>query len=184
MIEPGRPLSLGKSEDVEDAAGLLFVLQGCRIMRIRRHAGTTHVARQALWSFWELPRLPRPLIQNKYPPAYPWSGDARAVYEAREVAPSGGRGLVLEHLMPQNLLLDDLIQRSNKLTIHRLVRELSTRLIGTVVTKDEDRMLTAAGLAFVAPPDADPIDLWARYRAAGLNIQGFKPLSQTRIPEG
>lgn len=177
MTEPGRPLSLGKSEDAADAGGLLSVLQGCRLMRTRRHAGTTHVARQALWSFWELPRLPRPLIQNKYPPAYPWSAAARALYESHEVAPPGGRGLVLEHLTPRNLLLDDLIQRCDKLTIQRLIAELSSRLIGTVVTKDEDRMLTAAGFGFGGPTGADPTDLWARYRAAGLNIESFSPLT-------
>lgn len=179
MTEPGRPLSLGKSADEEDAAGLLSVLQGCRIMRTRRRAGATHVARQALWSFWELPRLPRPLISNKYPPAYPWSAAARAAYHASPVPPSGGRGLVLEHLLPRNLLLDDLIERSEALTVHKLIAELSSRLIGTVVTKEEDSALTAAGFAFAGPADAQSADVWARYRAAGLDVTQFEPLHPT-----
>lgn len=71
MIEPGRPRSLGRSEDTADAAGLLLVLQGCRVMRTRRHAGTTHVATRALWNFWELPRLPHPLISKPIPACLP-----------------------------------------------------------------------------------------------------------------
>ena len=70
-----------------------------------RHAGTTHVVRQALWSLWELPRLPRPLVQGRYPVIYPWSAAARAAYEANAKAPKGGRGLVLEHVRPRNILI-------------------------------------------------------------------------------
>lgn len=101
MPEPGRPISLGADEDRMDAEGFLAVLRGCRPIRERRQAGTTHVARQGLWSFWELPRLPRPLVQGKYPVTYPWSLAARAVCKANPKAPKGGRGLILEHVRPR-----------------------------------------------------------------------------------
>ena len=64
MTEPGRLISLGQDDDQIDAEALLGVLRECREVRDRRRAGTTHVSRQALWSFWELPRLPRPIISG------------------------------------------------------------------------------------------------------------------------
>jgi hypothetical protein len=81
--------------------GLLEILRGCRAMRDRWHAGTAHVAREALWSFWERPRLPKPTSDGKYPLVYSWSAAARAAYEANPKAPKGGRGLVLAHLRPR-----------------------------------------------------------------------------------
>lgn len=176
MIEPGRPCSLGKQEDLADAAGLLLILQGCHEMRARRNAGTTHVARQALTSFWELPRLPKPLVQSKYPKRYPWSPEAAARYEANPVRQVGGWGLVLEHLIPAHLLIADLIQEAPKLTARKLINQLEKRLVGTIITKVEDDLLTAAGVGRTMPVDADPGDLWARYRVAGLEPQRFAPI--------
>ncbi len=116
MPEPGRPVSLGAVEDRADAEGLLGILRGCQPVREHRHSGTTHVARQALWSFWELPRLPRPPFGNRYPLAYPWSKAARASYVDNPKAPKGGRGLVLEHVRPRNILIGNMIEISAQLT--------------------------------------------------------------------
>lgn len=113
----------------------------------RRHAGTTHVARQALWSFWQLPRLPRPLVQGKYPVIYPWSVATRAAYAANPKAPKGGRGLILEHLRPRNILIGLMIEESEQLTAGDLIRYLSRFLAGAVITKDEDLLLTTPASA-------------------------------------
>lgn len=172
MPEPGRPISLGADEDRADAEGLLGVLRGCQPVRQRRRAGTTHVARQALWSFWELPRLPRPLVQNKYPLSYPWSSAARASYLGNPTAPKGGRGLVLEHVRPRNILIGNMIERSEQLTAGELIGYLNRFLAGAVITKEEDLSLTHAGVAY-APIDADDPDPWARYRTAGLDPETF-----------
>ena len=172
MPEPGRPISLGADDDRTDAEGLLGVLRSCQPVRQRRHAGTTHVARQALWSFWELPRLPRPLLQNKYPLTYPWSTAARASYMENRKAPKGGRGLVLEHVRPRNILIGNMIERSEDLTAGELIGYLNRFLAGAVITKQEDLLLTSAGVAY-APIDADDPDPWARYRTAGLDTESF-----------
>lgn len=172
MPEPGRPISLSADEDRTDAEGLLGVFRSCQPVRQRRHAGTTHVARQALWSFWELPRLPRPLLQNKYPLTYPWSTAARASYLENRKAPKGGRGLVLEHVRPRNILIGNMIERSEQLTAGELIGYLNRFLAGAVITKKEDLSLTSAGVAY-APIDADDPDPWARYRTAGLDPEAF-----------
>lgn len=175
MPQPGRPISLGADEDRADAEGLLGVLCSCQPVRQRRHAGTTHVARQALWSFWELPRLPKPLLQNKYPLSYPWSTAARASYKEYRKAPKGGRGLVLEHVRPRNILIDNMVERSEQLTANDLIGYLNHFLAGAVITKEEDLLLTNAGVAY-APIDANDPDPWARYRTAGLDPESFKPV--------
>lgn len=176
MIEPGRPRSLGRDEDLADAAGLVLILQGCHEMRERRNAGTSHVARQALWSFWELPRLPKPLLHGKYPKRYPWSAEAAALYLASPMRPAGGWGLVLEHLTPANLLMADLIKMAPKLTPRKLINRLDKRLVATVITKREDNLLIEAGVGTTLPANADPDDLWARYRLARLDPDTFAPL--------
>lgn len=155
-----------------DADGLLGVLRACQPVRERRHAGTTHVARQALWSFWELPRLPRPLVQNKYPLSYPWSSAARESYVANPKAPKGGRGLILEHVRPRNILLETMIESSEQLTAGELIGYLNRFLAGAVITKEEDLLLTNAGVAY-APLDAHDPDPWARYRTAGIDPDTF-----------
>lgn len=175
MPEPGRPQSLGPAEDQRDAEGVLAVLRGCRPVRERRHAGTTHVARQALWSFWELPRLPKPLIQGRYPAVYPWSAQARAAYQAKGKAPKGGRGLVLEHVRPRNILIGNLIEISDQLDVGELIGYLNRFLAAAVITKEEDLQLTNAGVS-KAPLDRDDPDPWARYRTAGLELEMFDAL--------
>ncbi len=174
MIEPGRPVSLGKAEDRADAEGLLHILRGCEKIRKRRYAGTTHVARQALWSFWELPRLPKPSIGAKYPLSYPWSPAARAAHEANPKAAKGG--LVLEHLRPRNILIGELIQISKDLDADQLIGLLSDYLAAAVITKAEDDQLTHAGVG-KAPLDKNDPDPWARYRTARLEPDTFKPLT-------
>lgn len=173
MPEPGRPISLGAAEDASDALGLLAVLRGCRQIRGRRHAGTTHVARQALWSFWELPRLPRPLVQGKYPLVYPWSAAARTAFATNPKAPKGGRGLVLEHVRPRNILLGNMIELSEELKVGELIGYLNRFLAGAVITKDEDLRLTKSGVG-KGPLDKDDPDPWARYHTAGFDPATFQ----------
>lgn len=178
MTEPGRPVSLGESEDIVDATALHAVLVACKAMRSRRNAGTSHVAREALWSFWERPRLPGPLVQSKYPRPYPWSPAARALLTTHGARPSGGWGLILEHLTPRNVLTRDLIEHVDEIGVPQLIEVLSTRLVAAVVTREEDKALANAGVGIAAPVGADPADVWARYRAAGFDPELFAPATQ------
>lgn len=128
--------------------------------------------RQALWSFWELPRLPRPVLRGKYPHAYPWSPSA-----CESVTTSGARGnLVYEHLLPRNVILADLLDRADSLTVEQLVTTLQERLAAAIISAEEDRMLTAVGLAFSMPSSAATDDPWIRYRLAKIQVDRFGPL--------
>lgn len=171
MTEPGRLISLGQDDDQIDAEALLGVLRECREVRDRRRAGTTHVSRQALWSFWELPRLPRPIISNKYPRPYPWSPAARDVY----LTTGRTSGLVLEHVRPLNILLDAMIRSSGAWTVLDLTNYLETFMAGAVITKHEDTALQEAGVG-LGPLDQNDPDVWARYRTANLEPTTFRPL--------
>jgi hypothetical protein len=98
--EPGRLTSLGTDEDRIDAGSLLEVCRACEPVRDRRKAGTTNVVRQALWNMWELPRIPRPLMVNKYPPSYPWSPAARAAVQSTGAPLVGGASWCLNTSVP------------------------------------------------------------------------------------
>src|SRR5437763_206556 len=108
---PGRPTTLGPKQDLEDAAALLKVVEACRPMlgAGRPRTGPVRLVREALWFFWEQPRLPRPLVASKYPLPYPWSLEAQAVWNGGKThRPPGGWGLIIEHLYPRELLVRDL----------------------------------------------------------------------------
>ena len=177
MVNPGRLTTVGTESDLADGGALLAILRVTGETRTRRTAGSMHIAREALWSFWERPRLPKPLVGNKYPVSYPWSPKARAVYQQHQGRPVGGFGLVLEHLTPRNLLIMDLWQRIEHLDEQELMQHLMTHLVGTIITKEEDAALTAAGVARSVPLDADPQDVWGRYRIAGLVPEDFAPIA-------
>ena len=149
--------------------------RACERMRDRRLAGSTHVVSRALWNFWEMPRM-GPRVGTRYPMRWPWSPDARARYEVTGGAkPSGGWGLVHEHVRPRGLLVAELIERARQLTVDALIDHLNAVMAGAVITKDEDAALLAAGVAR-KPLIAEDPDIWARYRAAGLDPETFAPL--------
>ncbi|HZJ04413.1 MAG TPA: hypothetical protein VFD59_02960 [Nocardioidaceae bacterium] len=111
-------------------------------------------------------------MQGKYPVTYPWSVAVRAAYKANPKAPKGGRGLILEHVRPRNILIGDMIERSDQLKVGELIGYLSRFLVGAVITKEEDLELTNAGVGN-APLDFDDLDPWARYRTAGIDPEKF-----------
>lgn len=175
----GRPRSLGQSEDLADAAGLLAVFRVVRDALQRRPPSLpNHLAREALWDLWELPRLPPPLVSSKYPKSYPWSAAARSAYNAAGgKRPPGGWGFVFEHVTPRSILRHDLVLRSPELSPKDVVSVLADGLCAAVVTKADNKLLEAAGLAKSHPEGADPRgDPWSRYRAAGFDLATFKPL--------
>lgn len=175
----GRPLSLGDEIDRLDAEALLSVLVAAKgVMQRHGVSGAQHLAREALWDIWERPRLPAPLVSSKYPMRYPWSPAARHLFKENDGRrPSGGWGLVLEHLTPRNLLLGALVDELAEQTPETLAEYLHRHLVAAVVTRGDDRLLAAAGVGSRAVADADPADLWARYRVAGLDPAGFVPLA-------
>lgn len=123
----------------------------------------TRVLREALYFVWEGPRLPNGL---KYAPALPHSPAARAQRDAGNHA-----GLVYEHAVPVTLVIRRLLAALPS-TTENLRAQLEAHAQRVVITKEEDRLLTAAGLRARMP---DPDDVWSRYRAVGLDPESFVP---------
>lgn len=130
--------------------------------------GPTKPLREAIWFYWQSPRLPRPRIRGKYPVAFPWTAAARDSYHRDPVDVK----LVIEHTEPMTLVMDDVLREPR--TDRQVASLLTDRLACVVVTRDEDRRITAAGYGLAGPDgDQDPL---ARYRAAGIDVDRIAPL--------
>jgi hypothetical protein len=179
---PGRLVPLDDEADNRDAADLLMVLRAVKSQRDtygRARAGAGRAAREALWWMWERPRLPGRLIRSKYPVAFPWSANAREAVSDhhRQGRPNQLlRNLVIEHLYPWSLVLEEAIERSTALDPPGLRELLYRRYAAAVITVAEDKTLSAAGVSHKLPPDAAAGDEWCRARHAGLDVAGFAPL--------
>ena len=177
--EPGRPISLGRETDLADAVDLLAVIKALRSQSDRNRSGINKALRESLWWMWEQPRLPRPLVRSKYPATYPWSPAARVFVQTHR--DDGGsdsmlRGLIIEHLIPANHLVQEAIASAHDLDAEGLLALLSAHGPAAVITSIEDKRLAAAGVASRMPSDWDGIDVWARPRLAGFDLSGFAPL--------
>ena len=175
---PGRPRRLGGATDLQDADALLSVAAGCRktLRPDRPASGAVRVLREALWFIWEKPRLPPPLVASKYPKPYPWSPGARTAYrEHSGERPMGGWGLVLEHLYPRELFVDELL-KSEHVDTAAGIELLNRRLMAAVVTREEDRQLPTRAQS-ARSWDEYASDPWLRYRSTRIPLQDFKPLA-------
>lgn len=170
---PGRPLSL--HTDLADAAALCEILHGVAQVW-PTNPPAMKVAREAIWFMWELPRLPRPLVENKYPRSYPWSPQARERVTLSPNRPAGGWSLTYEHLRPQRSLLRELLITKERIDPAVLLAKLRVDRVAAIITKAEDSILTRAGLGAKMPPSDDGTNPWARYVSAGLDVADFRPL--------
>jgi hypothetical protein len=176
--EPGRPGTLGPKADAADARSIVAVARASRraIARGSPRAGPKHLVREGIWSWWEAPRLPEAL-QRKYPKSYPWSAGAQERFrEKGPHRPVGGWGLVIEHLYPRGMLVQDLLDDGD-LDAERAAALLTARLMAAVVTEWENKQLPPRGQAGDTWDDyaADP---WRRYRASPLDLSRFGPLQE------
>lgn len=146
----------------DDADAQLVVDVAASLRRWRDLTGKqppTKVLREAVWFFWQQPRLNRPLVASKYPRAAMWSA------EAARLALSGHSSknqLVIEHLEPMNRALRWLIDEAP--TVQAVIDSLPRRLACAVVTREQSLALPDVG-----SPDE-------RYAAAGLDLTTFQPL--------
>lgn len=175
ILEPGRPTRL--PSDARDADAILKILSGVTAMGPRIGlTGKSRVVREALWFFWEHPRLPHPLVGSKYPATYPWSAAARMRRQENETRPQGGWGLIIEHVLPKGLIISQMLDHGDNLTQRTLLRILRDGMAGAVITVAEDKQLQNAGVGNSMPPGDDGTDPWSRYRYAGLKVSEFAPL--------
>ena len=175
MPEPGS-LDVLYDDDEECASDILTV---ARIVASgRRSRGPL---RFVIASWWVGPRVPSPVTDRKRGKAtrsgrWPHSPAAlAATVEANErgVAPH----LVAEHVTLVGDLVDSLVTAAETLTAPELAARLHTEHRFAVITPEEDRRLTAAGLEQAMPEGWRPgDDAWARYVAAGLDPSMFAPL--------
>lgn len=133
----------------------------------------SRVIKEVLWFRWEQQRLPRPLVDGKYPRSYPWSRAARQVYLDSPRRPGRAGMLVIEHVVPKRELLRRVIEQDFTDDTQGFVDVLQEGCAAVVITRDEDRQITTAGYGHVRPEG----DVWARYRASGIDLDGFAPLT-------
>ena len=123
--------------------------------------------REAVWFYWQQPRLPKDSVRGKYPRSVPWSPAAREAHHAGEA------GLVIEHTRPMNVLVRSLLDDPPS-DLTTLRKRLEDGLSCVVVTEQESTALARAGVASSVVDDDD--DPFARYRLVGLEPESFKPL--------
>jgi hypothetical protein len=94
-----------------------------------------------------------------------------AKYRSREAAGRkwGRREIVYDHAIPYCYELKALMELT-EVTPETVRCVLEKYDISAIITTDEDRRLTAAGLQRKMPDDWDEIDSLARYKAAGIDI--------------
>jgi hypothetical protein len=171
--QPGRLVSLGAEHDREDAQAIIGVVEawGPRPRRL---------VRSALTAGWEYPRYPRPLVLRgvKLPAPWPWSSEARreAQRAANEGRPTRPHGLVHEHVQPIGAVVAAVVENPALRNADALSAFLFERLTYAVISVAEDQLLTEADRAGIVYDG----DLWARYRAAGLDVETFAPLDDSR----
>jgi hypothetical protein len=75
-----------------------------------------------------------------------------------------------DHSLPFKLVQEKLLnlKEVNTTTVKQI---LETHLFACVITKQEDNLLTKAGLRSKMPEDWDGIDHLARYKAVGIEVQ-------------
>lgn len=174
--QPSRALPSGRaarpgvtSSGSDDQADLALILKVIRAYS--EHASVTgrasgiKVIREAIFFVWEQPRLPG---GGKYSPALPHSPSAHA-----QVAAGQRKGLVFEHVLPISIVVRRLLLNvpADEQALRAVLDATSDRVI---VTKDEDKTITAAGWGARVPDEAEP---WSRYACLGLTKGDFFPLA-------
>jgi hypothetical protein len=161
----------GVPRDAVDARLIMDVARALRAWQASSHRpAPTKVLREAVWFFWQRPRLEGPLVSGKYPRSARWSKEAATIA-------LGGDGqtrdrLVIEHVAPMHRILRRLIDE--QFEVVQVAEMLREGLEVVVVTREQSSALT---------DDGTPEE---RYRRAGLDLARFRPLDawQTSAASG
>ena len=158
-----------------DTADLRLVLDVVEALRAWERATAAKARlkplREAVWFYWQQPRLEKGSVRGKYPRSVPWSPTARQAH-AR-----GEGGLVIEHTEPMKVLLRELIDNPVA-DLPALADRLDLGLSCVVITHEESIELARSGVASSVVDDDD--DPYARYRVAGLDPGTFAPIADER----
>lgn len=83
-------------------------------------------------------------------------------------AMQGQQELRHEHVVPRRVIISLLL---DTVDVHEdRVRSALQLCVGAVVTKEEDRQLNSVGLRRRMPHDWDGVDVFARYKVAGIEL--------------
>lgn len=165
--------------DIADAEAVLAIVRAVRPFWETRPAACGQMVRHALDRFWDAPRSAKQGHRNR-PSGALWS--PAAVQVARQAqedqAGSGKRSdlwktLVGEHVVPAKLQVQSLVELEKRgASIEEIIQAAMPHF--AIVTHGEDEALRRAGLRDKMPEGwtwGD--DVWARYRAAGLEPDTF-----------
>lgn len=95
-------------------------------------------------------------------------------YRSKQLA-----GLCGDHVIPLSITAKEVLQHANH--PDEIVRIAHEGLLICFITKDEDRMLSAAGLRNRMPESWKPGDNpWARYDAVGIDVASRSPVPAMR----
>jgi hypothetical protein len=156
--------SSGLGDGARDAVDARLVGDVARALRAWQASSdrpvATKVLREAVWFFWQNPRLEGPLVSGKYPRSARWSREAATIA-------LGGDGhtrhrLVIEHVAPMHRILRRLIDE--QFEVDQVAKMLREGLDVVVVTREQSSALTDEG----TPEE--------RYSRAGLNLASFRTL--------
>ncbi len=101
--------------DLVDAKVILALVSGMREWEtVKGEKAPRKPLREALWYYWQEPRMPVPRVRGKHPFDYPWTSRARRRYV---VDPSCR--LVIDHAEPISLVIEDLLTISNLRAMRR-----------------------------------------------------------------
>lgn len=175
--------SLGEDRDRTDSGAIYAIYKALQPLASRRLAVVNRALREAIQKIWQEPRMPkgkdRAFSHNK-PLDFPWSPKARDLYfRSKSDPPVTIKGqLVLEHVVPINILVNDLLAKvaeadCTEEKFLELLREEHRQLSFVVLTKEDDNELTRAGLKAAGVNELGA-SAWARYEVGcGLKEDDF-----------
>ena len=169
-------MALGQDRDLTDAGLILEDFQRAKRFKGADQFGALMTrANKSLVTFWETPRLPYPKFTHNKPHGILWSKASRDLYFSKEEI---GSKLILEHIYPTDSKAKKLLELIGVTVLTpedmlEWIQNTYSTVALTIITKSEDQLLEGKWRAVVT----DDGDVWGRYKAAGIETDGFLPLS-------
>lgn len=176
-------ISRGDKRDRADSEAIHLIFKALLPLAARDLAVVKRALREAIQKIWQEPRMPKgktKIFSHNKPLDFPWSPNARDLYfrNKADAAVTITGQLVLEHVVPINILVNDLLAKvaeadCTEQGFYELLLREHEQLSFVVLTKEDDNALTRAGLkaARVAEEGASA---WARYeKGCGLKEEDF-----------
>lgn len=173
--------TLGEARDRADSEAIYSIFKALQPLAHRRLAVVNRALREAIQKIWQEPRMPkgkdRAFSHNK-PLDFPWSPNARDLYfQNKDDSAVTIKGqLVLEHVVPINILVNDMLAKvaepdCTEEQFLKFIRDEHRQLSFVVLTKEDDNALTRAGLKAAGVNELGA-SAWARYEVGCGLVEG------------